>query len=149
MIYAGCAGLYNSTLKAVASIPEGVSYRTAVEATATSGLSILQSDATDAEVEMQIGRGQLEELVDAAQNELSLVADMAEWKLWDAGDHTPELIFTEMKREPIPPIFPNTMFSEGFDKFYDNKSGKQLNLQGAHEFGTKDKSGTFKAPEPE
>ena len=83
-----CVGLYNRTLKEATQLPAGVSYRVAVEANATEGLQALQSSVSDDAVEQSIGRGQLEELIQQAEDELGLLADMAAWKPWE-GDPPP------------------------------------------------------------
>ena len=66
-----------------AALPETAVYRTSVESTCAHALSILQSDATDAEVEVALGLGQLEEQVLAAKDELNLMAMMSDWKPWE------------------------------------------------------------------
>ena len=60
-----------------------------MESTAEHALSVLQSNASDADVEATLGLGQLEEQVLAAKDELNLMAQMSEWKPWEGAAASP------------------------------------------------------------
>ena len=55
-------------------------------------LSVLESDASDADVEATLGLGQLEEQVLAAKDELNLMALMSEWKPWEGAPALPHAL---------------------------------------------------------
>lgn len=72
---------YESTLTALSSIPEHAAYRQGAESLTLRKLKIVQEAKGDiAEVEKQLDEGQIEEAIEIAKDELSLVAKMAEWK---------------------------------------------------------------------
>eukprot|EP01044_Picomonas_judraskeda_P010554 COSAG03_NODE_1366_length_4248_cov_171.653651_1_plen_305_part_10 len=80
-----CAALNTELLAQAGALPTTAVYRTSVESTAEHALSVLQSNASDADVEATLGLGQLEEQVLAAKDELNLMAQMSEWKPWEGG----------------------------------------------------------------
>ena len=72
---------YESTLTALSSIPKHAAYRQGAESLTLRKLKIVQEAKGDiAEVEKQLDEGQIEEVIEIAKDELSLVAKMAEWK---------------------------------------------------------------------
>ena len=72
---------YESTLTALSSIPKHAAYRQGAESLTLRKLKIVQEAKGDiAEVERQLDEGQIEEVIEIAKDELSLVAKMAEWK---------------------------------------------------------------------
>lgn len=72
---------YESTLTALSSIPKHAAYRQGAESLTLRKLKIVQEAKGDiAEVERQLDEGQIEEAIEIAKDELSLVAKMAEWK---------------------------------------------------------------------
>ncbi len=73
---------YRSTLALVKkSIPEAAVYRQSVEASTEHKLSIMEAAKGDvSRIENEIGQGQIEELIIAAEKELSLAGEMIEWK---------------------------------------------------------------------
>lgn len=78
------ADTYRSTLSLVQkSVPESSAYRQSIEALTKHRLAIVEAAQAGNEVEKverEIGQGQIEEVIVAAQSELSLVAKMIEWK---------------------------------------------------------------------
>ncbi|KAH8998896.1 ETC complex I subunit conserved region-domain-containing protein [Lactarius hatsudake] len=82
---------YESTLTALSSIPEHAAYRQGTESLTLRKLKIVQDANGDvAEVEKQLDEGQIEQAIEAAKDELNLVAKMAEWKAWEPLEEKPE-----------------------------------------------------------
>jgi ETC complex I subunit conserved region len=74
---------YRSTLALLQKdVPESSVYRQSVEALTQHRLSILENAKEDdvLKVEKEIGQGQIEELIGAAEREFYLVEKMIEWK---------------------------------------------------------------------
>ena len=68
---------YKSTLTALEAIPSASSYRQATEAITRSRLKVVESAGDNIQqVEQTIGGGQIEEILETAQDELNLVARM-------------------------------------------------------------------------
>jgi NADH dehydrogenase (ubiquinone) 1 alpha subcomplex subunit 5 len=68
---------YKSTLTALEAIPSASSYRQATEAITLSRLKVVESAGDNIQqVEQTIGGGQIEEILETAQDELNLVAKM-------------------------------------------------------------------------
>ncbi|KAI0094647.1 Ndufa5, NADH-ubiquinone oxidoreductase subunit [Irpex rosettiformis] len=82
---------YQSTLAALSALPSSSVYRQGVEALTQRKLSIVQKANGDVGVvERQLDEGQIEESLDIAQDELNLVAKVAEWKAWEPLEEKPE-----------------------------------------------------------
>lgn len=74
---------YKETLAMLSTIPPNAAYRQSVEASLTHKLGLLENSKGDvAAVENQLGEGQIEEVLEAAQAELRLVGKMIEWKAY-------------------------------------------------------------------
>jgi NADH dehydrogenase (ubiquinone) 1 alpha subcomplex subunit 5 len=72
---------YEQTLSALAAIPPASVYRQGVEALTKHKLSLVQNAAGDvAKAEAALDEGHIEEALVMAEDELSLVGKMAEWK---------------------------------------------------------------------
>ncbi|KAJ1963402.1 hypothetical protein GGI12_002071 [Dipsacomyces acuminosporus] len=77
-------GLYKKTLDELkAKIPENAVYRQAVEALTAHRLQIVEQNDDPVKIEELINAGQIEELIDAAEDEIKLISRMAEWKAWE------------------------------------------------------------------
>ncbi|KAJ1835855.1 hypothetical protein LPJ63_000777 [Coemansia sp. RSA 2711] len=77
-------GLYKQTLDELkARIPEKAVYRQSVEAITSYRLNILEQNEDPSLIEKLINAGQIEELVGQAEDEIRLIAKMAEWKAWE------------------------------------------------------------------
>ncbi|KAK7463611.1 hypothetical protein VKT23_005552 [Stygiomarasmius scandens] len=75
---------YESTLTALAALPATSVYRQGAEALTQHKLNVLKGANGNVEaVEKQLNEGQIEESLEIAQDELSLVGKMAEWKAWE------------------------------------------------------------------
>ncbi|OBZ80044.1 NADH dehydrogenase [ubiquinone] 1 alpha subcomplex subunit 5 [Grifola frondosa] len=82
---------YESTLAALSSIPPSSIYRQGVEVLTQRKLNIVQAaNGSIAEAEKQLDEGHIEESLDIAQDELSLVSKMIEWKAWEPLEEKPE-----------------------------------------------------------
>ncbi|KAG7099246.1 hypothetical protein E1B28_001109 [Marasmius oreades] len=85
------AQVYESTLTALNNIPTTSVYRQGVEALTLRKLSIVKTANGDiTAVEKQLEEGQIEESLHIAEDELSLVGKMAEWKPWEPLEEKPE-----------------------------------------------------------
>lgn len=74
---------YQATLARVSEIPQSSIYRQSVEALTQRKLKIVQNAKDDiAAAEEALDDGQIEEALDVAQDELSLVGKMIEWKAY-------------------------------------------------------------------
>lgn len=82
--------LYTKTLRDIQIIPEGVAYRTAVEAFTKYRLDVVRRLDSIEAIEDEIGVGQVEELIEQAKDELDLIPQYAEWKEWEEPMLTPE-----------------------------------------------------------
>jgi ETC complex I subunit conserved region len=72
-----------STLQTLSAIPEASVYRQATTAIIQRRLAILdRAKGNVSVVEKQIDQGQIEEVLKAAEDELSLAGKMIEWKAW-------------------------------------------------------------------
>jgi len=75
---------YESTLSTLSSIPQTSVYRQSVEALVRNKLNIVKNASGDVTaVEQRLNEGQIEEALDIAADELSLVAKMIEWKAYE------------------------------------------------------------------
>ncbi|KAJ2726674.1 hypothetical protein GGI07_000397 [Coemansia sp. Benny D115] len=76
--------LYKKTLSELKTkIPETAVYRQSVEAITVQRLNIVEQNEDPKKIEELINCGQIEELVDQAQDEIKLISRMAEWKAWE------------------------------------------------------------------
>ena len=72
---------YESTLNLLSTIPETSIYRQGVEALTKNKLKIVQEAKGDvAAAEKKLDEGLIEQALDVAKDELSLVSKMIEWK---------------------------------------------------------------------
>ncbi|CBK23460.2 subunit NDUFA5 [Blastocystis hominis] len=75
--------LYDKTLENVKKIPADTEYRKNVEAFTTYRRRIVQENEDVKTIEKIIGCGQVEELVEQANDELSLIEDYYRDRLWE------------------------------------------------------------------
>lgn len=84
------AQTYETTLSALSAFPATSVYRQGVEALTQRKLNIVKSANGDIEAaEKELDEGHIEESLDIAQDELSLVQKMAEWKAWEPLEEKP------------------------------------------------------------
>jgi NADH dehydrogenase (ubiquinone) 1 alpha subcomplex subunit 5 len=69
-------GLYTRTLKEIEAVPKDEGYRKAVESFTNHRLQICQEEGDWKTIEDRIGCGQVEELIEEAEDELKLIAKM-------------------------------------------------------------------------
>ncbi|KAK4363019.1 hypothetical protein RND71_018260 [Anisodus tanguticus] len=78
--------LYRKTLDEIKAVPEDEGYRKAVESFTRHRLSVCQEEEDSEMIEKRLGCGQVEELIEEAQDELKLIGHMNEWKPWGIPD---------------------------------------------------------------
>ena len=69
-------GLYSKTLKEIQAVPEDEGYRKAVESFTRHRLKVCQEEEDWENIEKRLGCGQVEELIEEAQDELKLIGKM-------------------------------------------------------------------------
>jgi len=81
---------YESTLHLLSTIPETSVYRQGVEALTRNKLKIVQEANGDiAVVEKKLDEGLIEQALDVAKDELSLVSKIIEWNAWEPLEEKP------------------------------------------------------------
>ncbi|KAJ0267239.1 NADH dehydrogenase [Hirschfeldia incana] len=78
--------LYTKTLKEIQTVPEDEGYRKAVESFTRHRLNVCKEEEDWEAIEKRLGCGQVEELIEEAQDELTLIAKMIEWDPWGVPD---------------------------------------------------------------
>ncbi|KMZ63111.1 NADH-ubiquinone oxidoreductase 13 kDa-B subunit [Zostera marina] len=78
--------LYTRTLKEIKAVPEDEGYRKAVESFTTHRMKVCKEEEDWEQIEKRLGCGQVEELIEEAQDELTLIAKMIEWDPWGVPD---------------------------------------------------------------
>ncbi|KAF8380167.1 hypothetical protein HHK36_027650 [Tetracentron sinense] len=78
--------LYSKTLKEIQAVPEDEGYRKAVENFTRHRLKVCQEEEDCEKIEKRLGCGQVEEIIEEAQDELKLIAKMIEWDPWGVPD---------------------------------------------------------------
>lgn len=68
--------LYRKTLEEIKAVPEDEGYRKAVESFTRHRLSVCQEEGDSEMIEKRLGCGQVEELIEEAQDELKLIGHM-------------------------------------------------------------------------
>lgn len=68
--------LYNKTLKEIQAVPPDEGYRKAVESFTRQRLKVCQEEEDWEQIEKRLGCGQVEELIEEAQDELTLIGKM-------------------------------------------------------------------------
>ncbi|KAJ6960831.1 hypothetical protein D5086_031292 [Populus alba] len=96
--------LYTKTLKEIKAVPEDEGYRKAVETFTKHRLTVCEEEEEWEKIEERIGCGQVEELIEEAQDEIKLIGKMIEWDPWGVpDDHECEIIENDA---PIPKHVP-------------------------------------------
>ncbi|THH06923.1 hypothetical protein EW145_g3742 [Phellinidium pouzarii] len=82
---------YQATLSRLSEIPQTSVYRQGAETLTQRKLEIVQDANGDVDiVEKGLDEGQIEEAILVAQDELSLVGKMIEWKAWEPLEEKPQ-----------------------------------------------------------
>lgn len=75
--------LYVYTLEYLKDLPEDAGYRIIVEELTRFRLKVVESTEDHSEIEQKIGYGYMEELIEAAKNEITLIGIMKHEKPWE------------------------------------------------------------------
>ncbi|KAI0361668.1 NADH2 dehydrogenase [Trametes cingulata] len=82
---------YEATLQTLSAIPQSSVYRQGTEALTLHKLKVVEkANGNVAAVEEVLDEGQIEEVLDVAQDELSLANKMLEWKAWEPLEEKPQ-----------------------------------------------------------
>lgn len=82
--------LYNHTLKVLnQKYPQQSVYRQSVEALTKNRLNVVENNEITEEIENKIGGGLIEEILIQANDELNLVNELAELKVWEELEEKP------------------------------------------------------------
>lgn len=82
--------LYNHTLKVLnQKFPQQSVYRQSVEALTRNRLNVVENNEITEEIENKIGGGLIEEILIQANDELNLVNELAELKVWEELEEKP------------------------------------------------------------
>ncbi|XP_026378870.1 probable NADH dehydrogenase [ubiquinone] 1 alpha subcomplex subunit 5, mitochondrial [Papaver somniferum] len=71
--------LYKKTLNEIKAVPEDEGYRKAVESFTTNRLRVCEEEEDWEQIEKKLACGQMEELIEEAQDDLTLISKMIEW----------------------------------------------------------------------
>ncbi|XP_078440123.1 NADH-ubiquinone oxidoreductase-like protein [Wolffia australiana] len=74
--------LYDRTLREIQAVPENEGYRKSVESFTRHRLQVCREEEDWEQIEKRLGCGQVEELIEEARDELTLLAKMIEWDDW-------------------------------------------------------------------
>lgn len=78
--------LYQKTLEAVKEFPDTAAYRSNVEKITNYRLSVVNDNEDIDKIESILNVGQIQEVIEQAEDELELIPHMAEWKPWQLHD---------------------------------------------------------------
>ncbi|KAI9591293.1 ETC complex I subunit conserved region-domain-containing protein [Syncephalis fuscata] len=76
--------VYQKTLEALKPIPSSAVYRQATEALTKQRLNVIERVESVEEIERTLDAGQIEEVIEQAEDELNLIPKMIEWKAWES-----------------------------------------------------------------
>jgi len=99
--------LYKQTLRDIQIVPAEAEYRTVVESFTKHRLEVVEKSDDYEVVENTLKSGQVEELIEQAKDELSLIPEIVEFKPWDVDPdtHAVPIIYMDLlnqaKREQI------------------------------------------------
>ncbi|KAJ3232312.1 hypothetical protein HDU81_003053 [Chytriomyces hyalinus] len=74
--------LYQRILHTAQRLPESSAYRRSVDAVTRQRLAVAAAESDVSVIESKIGGGHIEELLKQAEDEISLIQNMAEWEAW-------------------------------------------------------------------
>lgn len=94
--------LYAKTLDALAEVPAGAEYRKTVEGMTKERLAVVEGTDDLLAIEKAVGCGQVEQLIQQAQDELSLIPKLVAARAFDPYAGTPaEEIYADLKRRGV------------------------------------------------
>ncbi|KAF9664235.1 hypothetical protein SADUNF_Sadunf17G0135000 [Salix dunnii] len=115
--------LYTKTLKEIEAVPQDEGYRKAVESFTKHRLTVCEEEEEWEKIEERIGCGQVEELIEEAQDELKLIGKMIEWDPWGVpDDYECEIIEDDA---PIPKHVPRHIPGPLSGEFYQTLEAVQ------------------------
>lgn len=113
--------LYSKTLKEIQAVPEDEGYRKAVESFTRQRLNVCKEEEDWEMIEKRLGCGQVEELIEEARDELTLIGKMIEWDPWGVpDDYECEVIENDA---PIPKHVPQHRPGPLPEQFYKTLEG--------------------------
>ncbi|KAL1206727.1 putative NADH dehydrogenase [ubiquinone] 1 alpha subcomplex subunit 5 [Cardamine amara subsp. amara] len=113
--------LYSKTLKEIQAVPEDEGYRKAVESFTRHRLNVCKEEEDWEVIEKRLGCGQVEELIEEARDELTLIGKMIEWDPWGVpDDYECEVIENDA---PIPKHVPQHRPGPLPEEFYKTLEG--------------------------
>ncbi|KAB1204920.1 putative NADH dehydrogenase [ubiquinone] 1 alpha subcomplex subunit 5, mitochondrial [Morella rubra] len=131
--------LYSKTLKEIQAVPEDEGYRKAVESFTRHRLKVCQEEEDWEAIEKKLGCGQVEELIEEARDELTLIDKMIEWDPWGVpDDYECEVIENEApvpkhvplhRPGPLPEEFYNTLEAVSTDQKNDEAPVTSIDSQ--------------------
>ncbi|KAL2918763.1 hypothetical protein HK105_201597 [Polyrhizophydium stewartii] len=74
--------LYSRILHSLSKLPDSSTYKHSTHTLVNQRLNALKAAESVAAFEAEIGAGQIEELIEHAETELSLIPKMVEWQVW-------------------------------------------------------------------
>lgn len=91
--------IYAKTLSALEGVPSTAEYRKTVEALTKERMAVVQGTDDLTVIESTIAAGQVEQLIQQAQDELGLIPRLVSARAFDAYDGSPaEEIYADLKR---------------------------------------------------
>lgn len=85
--------LYKQTIEAVKEIPDTATYKKNVENITNYRLGVVQETEDTVKIEKVLNLGQIQEVIEQAEDELELIPRMIAWKPWEVQDgHKPVVI---------------------------------------------------------
>lgn len=92
-------GLYTKTLAALETLPANSAYRSKVEEMTTERLAIVKGTDDLEKIELAIGAGQVEQVIEQAEDELALIPALVEADVFAPYDGAPASeIYSDLKR---------------------------------------------------
>eukprot|EP00471_Norrisiella_sphaerica_P003970 CAMPEP_0184483798 /NCGR_PEP_ID=MMETSP0113_2-20130426/5470_1 /TAXON_ID=91329 /ORGANISM="Norrisiella sphaerica, Strain BC52" /LENGTH=125 /DNA_ID=CAMNT_0026864415 /DNA_START=189 /DNA_END=569 /DNA_ORIENTATION=- len=79
--------LYQKTLEDAEGLPKDAGYRDYVTKLSKYRLTVCEKNEVVEAIEKEIGTGEIEELIQEAEDELKVLEMMKEWKPWAGGGH--------------------------------------------------------------
>ncbi|CAH3114648.1 unnamed protein product [Pocillopora meandrina] len=81
--------LYKETLVLLGSMPKSAQYRIHTEQITKQRLDVVEQESDIPQLENKLGAGQIEEVIQQAEDELSLAKKMQDWQPWEPLENPP------------------------------------------------------------
>lgn len=79
--------LYRDTLEMIQVVPEEAAYRKNVTSITEYRMGVVESEQNIDNIEATLGVGQIEEVIEQANDELELIPHMAKWAPWKMAEN--------------------------------------------------------------